>query len=310
MHLDAQQWRSQRERLVMEEGPAQHGVLAHKGRNLIRTVASVIGWGGVAAAITIGPLAAAPLAAQEPPRIQVAPTITAVAPSQAALSIEVSPPGTVPQKSFVSVRGLPSTVTLTGGQAAGPGLWVVPLSSLPGLKVHIPGGASGQSDVTVSLIAMNGRLLAQAKTTLVIVPAAADTGAAKMASSPPARVEGTAAPMPEPTPIEAPGAASAPPAPVLQEGERARAEHLLVLGEAYLADANVIGARDFFERAADAGLPAAALRMAATYDPNELGRLKAHGVAPDLALARKWYERARELGATEAAERLARLSGN
>jgi TPR repeat protein len=47
--------------------------------------------------------------------------------------------------------------------------------------------------------------------------------------------------------------------------------------------------------------------MAATYDPVELGRLNAHGVAPDLALARKWYERALELGAAEAAERLARL---
>ena len=33
------------------------------------------------------------------------------------------------------------------------------------------------------------------------------------------------------------------------------------------------------------------------------------GVQPNLGEARKWYERARELGAPEAEERLARLGG-
>jgi TPR repeat protein len=56
-------------------------------------------------------------------------------------------------------------------------------------------------------------------------------------------------------------------------------------------------------------LAAAALRLAATYDPVELPRLKVHGVVADLALARKWYERARDLGAPEAASHLARLGG-
>jgi hypothetical protein len=270
----------------------------------------VIGPAGGAAVAIIGGLVAVPLAAQEAPRLQAALTITAAAPSEAALSIEVRPPGTAPQKSFVSLRGLPATVTLSGGQAAGPGLWVVPLSSLPALKMQIPAGSSGQSDVTISLIAMNGRLLAQAKTTLVIEPAAANTGAERMASSPLARAEGAAPRAPEAAPIDAPGAAAAPHVPVLQEAERARAAHLLALGEGYLVDGNVIGARDFFERAAGAGLAGAAMRMAATYDPAELKRLNAHGVAPDLALARKWYERARELGAAEAAERLTRLGGN
>jgi TPR repeat protein len=190
-------------------------------------------------------------------------------------------------------------------------LWVVPLSSLPGLKAQVRAGSSGQSEITVSLIALNGRLLAQAKTTLVIEPEAADTGAARRATKPLDRAEGAAPRAPEPAPIETPGgAASAPSGPALQGAERTRAEHLLALGEAYLADGNVMGARDFFERAAGAGLPGAAMRMAATYDPAELEQLNAHGVAADLALARKWYERARELGAAEAAERLARLGGN
>ena len=60
----------------------------------------------------------------------------------------------------------------------------------------------------------------------------------------------------------------------------------------------------------EAGLAAGALKMAATYDPTELARLEAVAVNPDRNEARKWYERARELGAREAEERLARLGGN
>ena len=69
-------------------------------------------------------------------------------------------------------------------------------------------------------------------------------------------------------------------------------------------------ARQYFQRAAEAGLAAGALRLAATYDPAELSRIQAQGVVPDRAEARKWYERARELGAPEAEERLARLGGS
>jgi TPR repeat protein len=63
----------------------------------------------------------------------------------------------------------------------------------------------------------------------------------------------------------------------------------------------------FFQRAAEAGLAAGAIKMAATFDPAELARLDVVGVAPDRAEARRWYERARELGAPEAEDRLARI---
>ena len=100
------------------------------------------------------------------------------------------------------------------------------------------------------------------------------------------------------------------PAPEAAAEQRARVERLLARGEAYLANGNVMGARDFFERAADAGLAAGALQLAVTYDPVELKRLKVQGVKPDVALARKWYERARQLGAAEAAGPLMRLGQN
>jgi TPR repeat protein len=66
----------------------------------------------------------------------------------------------------------------------------------------------------------------------------------------------------------------------------------------------------FFQRAAEAGLATAAVRMGATYDPTELTRANAlSGVTPDRGEARKWYERARDLGARDAEERLLRLGG-
>jgi TPR repeat protein len=47
--------------------------------------------------------------------------------------------------------------------------------------------------------------------------------------------------------------------------------------------------------------------LAGTYDPDELAKMKVVGLQPNVEEARKWYERARELGAFEAAERLRRL---
>jgi hypothetical protein len=47
----------------------------------------------------------------------------------------------------------------------------------------------------------------------------------------------------------------------------------------------------------------------AAYYPTELARWDARGIQPNMGEARKWYERARELGAPEAEERLARLGG-
>jgi TPR repeat protein len=60
--------------------------------------------------------------------------------------------------------------------------------------------------------------------------------------------------------------------------------------------------------AADAGLAEGALALAATFDPDELARRQVlGGVQPDRAAARRWYERALELGASEAENYLRRL---
>jgi TPR repeat protein len=75
-----------------------------------------------------------------------------------------------------------------------------------------------------------------------------------------------------------------------------------------LKQGNIQPARMLFKRAAEGGLAQAALALGGTYDPAELAKLKVVGLQPDVEQARKWYTRAQELGASEAAERLRALA--
>ena len=70
---------------------------------------------------------------------------------------------------------------------------------------------------------------------------------------------------------------------------------------------NIAAARLLYEEAAGVGLADAAMALGATYDPPELSRLHALSVVPNRDEARRWYQRASELGAEGAAEQLQRL---
>jgi hypothetical protein len=209
--------------------------------------------------------------------------------SRALLSIEVGPMESLPSQSYVVVRGLPLSVSLDGGHSLGAGSWAVPQYALPALKANIPAGLASRSELVVGLLSVDGVVLAEARTVLVIGQTAAGSLPAQAVPGPP------------------PQAASR----ALSRGpsteERALAERLVAQGERYFTAGDVVSARLLFRRAADWGFAPAALRLAATYDPSELRRLQVQGVAADRDEARKWYERARELGAPEAEERLARL---
>ena len=115
-----------------------------------------------------------------------------------------------------------------------------------------------------------------------------------------------------PLPAPAPAPSAARRAAKLSAEEKERAERLVASGDRHLEQGNIGAARMFFQRAAEAGLALGAMKMAATFDPAELERLqvKVQGAIPDRAEARKWYERARALGAPEAEERLARIGGS
>lgn len=127
------------------------------------------------------------------------------------------------------------------------------------------------------------------------------------APSPPPPVPPSAIP-----PVAAlPPQTATPPAPVrpqISSADRQQAESHFGRGIAKLKEGDVASARLFFRRAADAGLGEAALAMGQTYDSVELARLRIVSIAPDPSEARRWYQKAVELGArTEAGPLLDRL---
>jgi hypothetical protein len=75
---------------------------------------------------------------------------------------------------------------------------------------------------------------------------------------------------------------------------------LVARGDALVGVRDIASARLFYERAAEMGDGPAALRMGATFDPAFLERAGIRGTKGDQQEALSWYERARDLGDTEA----------
>lgn len=89
---------------------------------------------------------------------------------ETALPIEIDGGKAVPGQSFVRIRGLPPAARLSDGHAITPGNWAVPLSAVKDLKVTAPVGAAGRSDIVVSLLSIDGDVLAESRSQLTIAP--------------------------------------------------------------------------------------------------------------------------------------------
>lgn len=272
----------------------------------LRCVASAL----VLATLPLGPMPAVAQSRSDAPMINVASVILAEPAVETPFPIQIGPADSIPKQTFLRIRGLPSSATLSEGHAIAAGAWAIPLSGLPRLKIATPAGATGRSEVTISLVAIDGRILSEMKATLLIAPASAITPAAADASSGQAGANVAAL---TPSDDGSGPAASVrlplvPPPPDISPENRERAVKLLQRGDQALGNGNVTVARLFYEQAAELDWGPAALALAMTYDPNELERWNViGGIEPNLEEARKWYERARELGAIEAVERLQRL---
>lgn len=238
--------------------------------------------------MTLGLLCSSAAAQQgAAPRLVVPETLAAPVAGQAALRITITPPGAAPRNAFVRIRGLPPMAALSEGHAIAPGAWAVSLSALADLRVTIPRTAQGRSVLTVTLVSVDGAVIAEAQTALVIGVAAAPAATAAPSAAPP------------------PEAKSAP--VLLKPQDRERALRLVKRGQQLLEDSNIAEARLLFEKAADLGLSEGAIALAATYDEAEIAKAGVRGVKGDVKEARRWYERAAQLGAREAQQRLQRL---
>jgi curved DNA-binding protein CbpA len=79
-------------------------------------------------------------------------------------------------------------------------------------------------------------------------------------------------------------------------------------GNEFIANGVIAAARLVFQRAAEACDTDAAFALAATYDPTMLRKLGSRALAPDIAMARAWYEKAEKLGSAEASNQLELLA--
>ena len=234
--------------------------------------------------------------------LNVAPVMLAEPASKSPLPIQVGPQDALIRNSFVRIRGLPNAATLSEGHAISPGAWAIPLAGLASLGIVLPVGLQqGRWDVVISLVTIEGKVLTEAKTALVvgpvqlIAPSSQQQAQSKQGPSVVAALARPLEPLPQPEQQSSP--------------ERDRALGLHAKGKELLSQGNIQPARALFRRAAEAGLAESALALAGTYDPHELSRLKVVGLQPDVAMARQWYAKASELGAPEAAARLTRLGG-
>jgi hypothetical protein len=252
--------------------------------------------------------------ADQKPRINIGKVVLVEPASETAMPIQVGPIDAIPRNSFVRIRGLPSAAVLSDGHSIAPGAWAIPLAVLPNLRISLPVGIMGKSDVTIALVQIDGTVLAEAKSSLIIVAAAMIAPEQQppqrersVASVGPPSAPLEASPSPSPRPPVPPAASSRSSEPPQPTEDQQRALAFLERGRSQAERGNISAARLFYRRAADAGLGQGALALAGTYDPDELARMRVAGVQPDLALAREWYEKARQLGASEAEARLRRL---
>jgi hypothetical protein len=75
-------------------------------------------------------------------------------------------------------------------------------------------------------------------------------------------------------------------------------------GEQFAEAGDLVTARMLFQRAAEAGDATAATALGATYDPIVLGKLGVVGIDADVVKAGFWYQRAVNLGSSDAKRRL------
>jgi hypothetical protein len=246
------------------------------------------------------------------PSITVATTIAADPAVPTPLAIAVGPPAALPLNSFIRMHGLPAMASLSEGHSIAPGAWAIAVNALANLRIALPAGWNGRSEIVITLVAVDGSVLAEERTVLAVAAARQPEKAQGRSDAPPpasASILRAGTPLRLP-PEEAERSTSTPPQaaqkPATPE-EKERARRLMDKGDEQLASGDVASARLLYERAADAGHAPAAMALAATFDAAELERLKVRGIAADPQTARRWYERARELGAAGAEERLRRL---
>lgn len=177
---------------------------------------------------------------------------------------------------FLLIRNIPKDVSFSAGMATGH-ICVVPLREASTLRLISKPSVNAQFELEFRLIGPNNRLLAKTNVTLNLRPRDV---------------------------VGALGPASPKPDALTPKAEAV----LLARGKDLMQEGGIAAARLIFEELATHGSAVGALALARSYDPAYLIPSAASVPAPSLAEARKWYERAAELGNPDAKRRLVEIA--
>jgi TPR repeat protein len=169
----------------------------------------------------------------------------------------------------VVISGLAPGSALSAGQAVTPTTWRLSVEELSGVAVTPPSGFAGTMDLNIELRLADGSVADRRSLQLEWL---ARSAAAK----------------PQP-----------------RSHDTAEIAQMVKRGEQFMANGDVAAARLMYQRAAEAGEAAAAFKLAETFDPLVYAK---DGIAPDIRLAMTWYTKAKDLGSTQAPERLDTLA--
>jgi hypothetical protein len=255
-----------------------------------------------------------PLAAQtrdSTPAIEI-PAEIMVAPAVVTpLQIKIDRADAVSQQAILMIRGLPPRVTLSEGRSFSPGVWAIPFRNVGKIEMAPAHDTSGSAELTFELVALDGKVLANAASTLYILPPGMvqDRGSADPKANSGNSIALTVGPIPSKPDLPVGSSqrrANLGTAPnQLKPNEIESARVMMSKGDENIQAGKISAARLFYKSAAESGYAAAALALGGTYDRRELARWKVvGGELADPAMARKWYEKARELGSVEAGRRL------
>jgi hypothetical protein len=185
-------------------------------------------------------------------------------------AIAIDSDGALPARSVIAIRAMPAGASFSQGRPYGTTEWNLRPDEIGDLRLKLPKSATGSSDMRVELMAADGSILASATTKLDI----ADDPRATL---------------------------------ILRAEESGRVADLIAHGQKMIEVGYFAGARAYFKRAAEAGSGDAALLLGATYDPEFIDKIGAHGIKPDPKEAAGWYDRAKQLGVEGAEAKLKAL---
>jgi hypothetical protein len=220
-------------------------------------------------------------------------------------------PDAIPEPANDEVEPLWPVLLRIGGVAGAAALVAWLMVAMPGGKLLRnevkPADEPPPSPQTMAAVDSDNENAARYATALLVQHGLAETNA----QAKPNDALPLATPQPVLAPVAVPGPAPgmSPPADSvrLQLGNDEIAT-LVKRGKDFVTNGDLASARLLLRRAAEASSAEAALALGATFDPLVLRRLGAIGAVPDAAQARKWYQKAADLGSDAASQQLAKLT--